>query len=250
MAQSNEAQVGNMVVSSATGTTFLILIQLASRIFTFASNQLILRALSPTVLGVAAQLELYQVSILYFSRESIRMAIQRQPVTSDSSAPKKNSAETPEKSDQAKNSIASQSVVNVSYLSILLGIPFAILFTTLYHRFASEQISGIPFFDLSVNITGLAALLELTIEPFFAVVQQRMWYEKRAAVEMPAAFFKSLTTCGFFLYSSRTGQNAGALPFALGHLTYSITLICGYSISLLRAKDRRFSFLPSFIKSR
>jgi oligosaccharide translocation protein RFT1 len=246
----NEARVSNALASSAPGTTFLILIQLASRIFTFASNQLILRTLSPTVLGIAAQLELYQVSILYFSRESIRLAIQRQPLAQPSTSSRQGSKQA-ESASRDRQSEASQSVVNVSYLSLLLGIPSAIVFTMLYERLAPRQALETPFFKESVIVTGMASFTELSIEPFFAVIQQHMWYDKRAAVEMPAAFLKSLTTCCAFLYASRIGQDVGALPFALGHLTYSIALIFGYCFSLLWAADERpFSFLPARIRSR
>ncbi|KAJ5585348.1 uncharacterized protein N7459_005148 [Penicillium hispanicum] len=249
MPLSSEAPMGNVLASSTTGTTFLILIQLASRTFTFASNQLILRTLSPIILGIAAQLELYQVSILYFARESIRLAIQRQPlapVPSSSSSKSASKAAT----SQDGQSVASQSIVNVSYLSIFIGVPTAVVFTMLYQRFAPVQASDTPFFSTSVVLTGLASLLELSIEPFFAVIQQRMWYEKRAAVELPAAFLKSLATCSSFLYASRANQDVGALPFALGHLSYAITLICGYCILLLPGVNgRQFSFLLTRIRS-
>lgn len=245
----NGARAG-AVASSVTGTTFLILIQLASRIFTFASNQLILRTLSPVLLGIAAQLELYQVSILYFSRESIRLAIQRQPLAQSSTSNRQGSKQADSTSRDGQSE-ASQSVVNVSYLSPLLGVPSAIIFTLLYERLAPRQALGVSFFRESVLVTGIASLMELSIEPFFAVVQQHMWYDKRAAVEMPAAFLKSLTTCCAFIYASRTGQSAGALPFALGHLAYSVALIFGYCFSLLRStNERHFSFLPARIRSR
>ncbi|KAJ5355347.1 uncharacterized protein N7496_012559 [Penicillium cataractarum] len=252
MSQPTEARMGNMLASSATGTTFLIMIQLASRIFTFASNQLILRTLSPIVLGIAAQLELYQVTILYFSRESIRLAIQRQPLTPVSTSPPeiKNDSKTDGPSSQDQLAVSSQSVVNVSYLSLCLGLPFTILVTSLYQYLAPVQAADIPFFKTSVAVTGFASLLELCIEPFFAVIQQRMWYEKRAAVEMPAAFLRSLVTCSSFLCASRINQPAGALPFALGHLSYSIALICGYCWTMFgKANERRFTFLLSKIRS-
>lgn len=241
--------------SSATGTTFLIMIQLASRIFTFASNQLILRSLSPIVLGIAAQLELFQVTILYFSRESIRMAIQRQPLVSSSSSSSKKdtAAKNNEQGSQGTNSqsIASQVVVNVSYLSIFLGLLFTAVFTRFYESLAPNQAQSTPLFNESVKVTALASLLELTIEPFFAVIQQRMWYEKRAAVEMPAAFLKSLVTCSSFFYASRQGIDVGPLPFALGYLTYSLALIVGYYWTLLWMPfTRGFSFLPMRIETR
>ncbi|KAJ5668802.1 hypothetical protein N7462_009872 [Penicillium macrosclerotiorum] len=257
MPQSGEARVGNRA-SSATGTTFLIMIQLASRIFTFASNQLILRSLSPVILGIAAQLELYQVSILYFSRESIRLATQRQPLTTlespASSQDGKDSNKPSEQSDtvsQDQQSVPLQSVINVSYLSLALGILSTFAFTVLYERLAPVQAIEIPFFQATVILTGLAALTELCVEPFFAVVQQNMWYEKRAAAEMPAAFLRSLVTCLLFLYASRVDRPIGALPFALGHLSYSISLVGGYCWFMLKtASDYQFSFLPTRIRSR
>lgn len=174
------------------------------------------------------------------------MAIQRQPLP-----PVVNRSKIPK--DAAKNteSIASQSVVNVSYLSVFLGVPIMIIFTILYRRFAAVQASETHFFGASVVVTGLASLLELTIEPFFAVIQQRMWYEKRAKVEMPAVFFKSLTTCSIFLYASRISRDLGALPFALGHLSYSLALIGGYCLTLLPgASDRYFSFGLAKLRTR
>ncbi|EPS31277.1 hypothetical protein PDE_06232 [Penicillium oxalicum 114-2] len=255
MSQPSQAhQTGNMLASSATGTTFLILIQLSSRVFTFASNQLVLRAMSPIILGIAAQLELFQVTILYFSRESIRMAIQRQPLQPVSTFSSASSSEADKKEDPetAKNylEIASQSVVNLSYLSLCLGLPLTILVTSLYQYFAPVQAAMTPFFYSSVVLTGLASLLELSIEPFFAVIQQRMWYEKRAAVEMPAAFLRSLVTCLSFGFASRRNQAVGALPFALGHLSYSLALVCGYCWTMLGgAGDRNFTYLLARIKS-
>lgn len=241
----NEASVKDALASSATGTSFLILIQLASRVFTFASNQLVLRALSPIILGIAAQLELYQASILFFSRESIRMAIQRQPAKTDSGPA------SSKISSQSSQSVSSQSVVNVSYLSLLLGVPSAVFLTLFYERLAPIQALQTPFFKISVAISGLASLVELSTEPFFAVIQQHMWYEKRAAVEMPAAFLKSLTTCSVFIYAFRTNRDVGALPFALGQLTYSIALALGYCMALLAgSKNQPFSFLPTRIQSR
>src|SRR5258708_162598 len=71
-----------VMAHSVSGTTHLILIQLISRASTFAVNQFILRALSPTILGIATQLELFSITTLYFSRESIRIAVQRQPLPS------------------------------------------------------------------------------------------------------------------------------------------------------------------------
>ncbi|KAJ5177482.1 uncharacterized protein N7500_000181 [Penicillium coprophilum] len=247
MVKADDARMGKILASSATGTSFLILIQLASRVFTFTSNQLILRTLSPVVLGIAAQLELFQVSILYFSRESIRMAIQRQPVPSPDN--KKQYLEAA--ATTTAPSVASQAAVNVSYLSLALGIPSSLIFTMLYQRFVPEEASKTAFFYPSVILIGVASLMELSIEPFFSVIQQHMLYEKRAAVEMPAAFLRSAVTSSTFIYASQVNYDLGVLPFALGHLSYSLALICGYSLALLRGTNTtRFSFLLTRMQSR
>ncbi|KGO43832.1 Uncharacterized protein PEX2_108610 [Penicillium expansum] len=249
MAKPDDVRMGNILASSATGTSFLILIQLASRVFTFASNQLILRTLSPVVLGIAAQLELFQVSILYFSRESIRMAIQRQPILSSPDNPKSSLEADSAATDS--QSVASQAVVNVSYLSLAIGIPASLLFTMLYQCFVPEEASETAFFYHSVILIGAASLMELSIEPFFSIVQQQMLYEKRAAVEMPAAFLRSAVTSSAFIYASQVNYDLGVLPFALGHLSYSLALIGGYSLALLRRTNTtRFSFLLTRIQSR
>ncbi|QQK43850.1 RFT1 [Penicillium digitatum] len=249
MANPDDARMGKILASSATGTSLLILIQLASRIFTFASNQLILRTLSPVVLGIAAQLELFQVSILYFSRESIRMAIQRQPIPFSPDNKKISLEADFEVTDS--QSVASQAVVNVSYLSLALGIPASLMFTMLYQCLVPEEASNTAFFYHSVILIGASSLMELSIEPFFSVVQQHMLYEKRAAVEMPAAFLRSAVTSSAFICASQVNHDLGVLPFALGHLSYSLALICGYSLVLLRGTNTtRFSFSLTRIQSR
>lgn len=247
MAQPDKNRFGRMLRSSASGTAFLIMIQLTSRIVTFIANQLILRKLSPAIVGIAAQLELYLTTILYFSRESIRVAIQRQP-----------SGTVVDKAEHSGNrevgtgdSTASQSVVNISYLSLAMGLPMTMALAMFYVHFASEKVSETPYYHTSVAITGVASLLELGVEPFFAVVQQHMLYEKRALVEIPAAFVKSVVVCSTFIWASKTSFNVGIFPFALGHLCHSLVLIGGYAATMpSTARKGGFSFLPMRIKSR
>lgn len=257
MAPSEENNLSKLLTSSVSGTSFLIAIQVFSRLFTFVANQLVLHTLSPAILGVATQLELYLISILYFSRESIRVAIQKQPLGLyfDAHGGKKkqdDATKAPSSIDAARQSaLSSQTVVNMSYLSLGLGIPLALTFAGFYVRFAAEEVSQTPFYRMSVAITAVSSLLELSVEPIFAVVQQHMLYKKRAAVEMTAALVKSLVVCGCFAWASWTGYTIGILPFALGHLCYSCTLVVGY-IQVTRdvRKQWRFSLLLSRLKSR
>ncbi|RHZ49888.1 uncharacterized protein CDV56_101622 [Aspergillus thermomutatus] len=254
MSKPDRPHTRRALASSVSGTTLLVMIQLVSRLFTFVANQLVLRNLSPATLGVATQLELFMVTILYFSREAIRLAIQRQPLDS-LSFPDINRQEKSrmacDKEIEAQ-SMATQSIVNMSYLSLGIGIALAILFGTSYIQFAAEQVAQTSFYHSSVAIVCLASILELCTEPFFAVVQRYTLYKTRATVEMAAAFVKSLTMCGLFIWASWNGNNVGILPFALGHLSYALVLLCGYSAALSNATSgwQHFSFLPSRIRTR
>ncbi|KAF7173554.1 hypothetical protein CNMCM5623_005771 [Aspergillus felis] len=253
MSKPDRLRTRRALASSVSGTTLLVLIQLVSRLFTFVANQLVLRNLSPATLGVATQLELFMVTILYFSREAIRLAIQRQPLDSlsfpDISNQEKSRIVCDKKTDA--QSMATQSIVNMSYLSLGIGIALSILLGNSYIQFAAEQVAQTSFYHSSVAIVCLASILELCTEPFFAVVHRYMLYKTRATVEMAAAFVKSLTTCGLFIWASWNGNNVGILPFALGHLSYALVLLCGYSAALSNAASRwHFSFLPSRIRTR
>ncbi|EAW13775.1 Rft domain protein [Aspergillus clavatus NRRL 1] len=147
-------------------------------------------------------------------------------------------------------SMATQSVVNMAYLSLGIGIPVTTLLGASYTRFASEKVSRTHFYRESVVLTSIASVLELSTEPFFAVVQHCMLYKIRAIVEMVAAFAKSITTCGIFAWASWNGYDIGILPFALGHIAYSLVLLCGYSGAIASAPSRtRFSFLLTRIKT-
>lgn len=249
-----DRDINKMPMSSTSSMTFLVAIQVISRALTFAANQVLLRHLSPEILGISTQLELYSVSTLYFSRESLRMAIQRQPL-SLSGAAKEESDEHHAKrmvpDDGKVDSIASQSVVNVSYISLGLGTPLVMIFAACYLHVAQEEVSESPFFRTSLAIVGIASVLELATEPFFAVVQQRMLYKMRAAVETTAACTKSLLTCGISIWATWASLDIGVLPFALGYLAYSIALFCGYLATMPQvSREKHFSFFLTPIKPR
>ncbi|KAL5332162.1 Rft protein-domain-containing protein [Aspergillus crustosus] len=241
----------NMLVPAVSGTAMLICVQLASRLFIFASNQMILRSLSPSTLGIAAQVDLFLISIIYFSRESIRAAIQRQPVQS-SSATSITLQDTVSSSDKSKTetqATSSQSIVNMSYLSIVMGFVVSLTSVALYLHFVSIEVSETAYYRASVAVTAAAALIELGSEPFFAVLQHYMLYSKRAAVEISAAFFKNLITSGVSMWAAWGGHSLGALPFALGHLSYSLILFGGYYLAAIyQSSSWHFSLLPLPIK--
>ena len=118
------------VAASAKGATFLILLQIASRALTFALNQVLLRFLSPGLLGAAVQLELFVISVHHFARESLRVACQRQT-----------------------DAGGIQAAVNLSYLGILGGLPIVLI---LARGYLSTTYPYVPFFVESLRVCELA----------------------------------------------------------------------------------------------
>ncbi|KAF2727004.1 Rft-1-domain-containing protein [Polyplosphaeria fusca] len=216
--------MSNSVLSaSAKGATFLILLQVGSRALTFVVNQILLRFLSPELLGVSAQLELFfSISVLYFARESLRVALQRQ-------------------------AHGTQTVVNLSYLAVFFGIPLIYGLAILWLR---SETPKAPYFVDALNLYCLATFIELLTEPAFSAVQQKLLYKIRASAETTATLLRCFGTCGSAIWASKSGLNLGVLPFAIGQLAYSLALLCVYTYKLWPiTTQHHFSLLPKPIPS-
>ncbi|KAK1816000.1 Oligosaccharide translocation protein rft1 [Friedmanniomyces endolithicus] len=211
------------VSASAKGATFMVLLQIGSRAITFALNQVLLRFLSPQLLGVAVQLELYIISTLYFSRESLRIATQRR---SDGGV---------------------QAAINLSYLAIIAGLPVGAL---LAHLYLQSNYPDVPYLTTALRINELTAMVELLSKPAFVAVQQNMLYKTRAAAEATAVIMKTLATAGLVFWSRHKGYDLGVLPFAAGELAYSISLTIVYltqTVGVARLKG--FTLTPKRIQA-
>ncbi|KNG48099.1 oligosaccharide translocation protein rft1 [Stemphylium lycopersici] len=215
--------MSNSILSaSAKGATFLILLQVASRALTFAVNQILLRFLSPELLGVSAQLELFSISVLYFARESLRVALQRQ-------------------------AHGTQAVVNLSYLALFFGTPLAYLLALLWFR---SDTPDVPYFVEALVLYCLATFLELLSEPAFSAVQQKLLYKVRASAESSATLLRCIGTCGSAILASQAGLDIGVLPFAVGQLAYALALLVVYSYKTWPvAKADGFSLFPEKLPS-
>jgi oligosaccharide translocation protein RFT1 len=216
------------------GASLLIVLQLGSRLITFVANQLLLRFLTAPLLGLSTQLEVYYLSVLFFARESLRVAIQRQG-TSDASKNTETRAIRRE----------SQAVVNLGYLAIVLGFFLSIGLGWMYLSYAAESLLQTPFLIQSVYLYGLAAVIELLSEPCFVLMQMRLQFGARAAAESAATFLRCLVVFGSAFVASKRHLELGVLPFALGQLVYGVTLLAVYLISGYGlAKTIGFSLLP------
>ncbi|KAL9580990.1 MAG: hypothetical protein Q9212_004158 [Teloschistes hypoglaucus] len=214
------------------GATYLILVQVGSRALTFLVNQILLRFLSPELLGISTQLELYSTSVLFFARESLRVALQREDVEGAEAfveEHRKRPQVNPKFKTQGRKA---QEVVNLSYLAIALGLPLAFIFASLYIRNADTSVITTPYIQPSLNIYLLATILELCSEPCFALAQQQMLYGVRASAETIATFSRCLLTCGTVLWATKADFAVGALPFAIGQLGYAVILNIVYLTQL------------------
>ena len=231
---SEKEKSASLLANSARGASFLVFLQIASRALTFIVNQVLLRYLSPQLLGISSQLELYTISVLYFSRESLRVALQRLGR---------------DENDVRASARRAQEAVNLSYTAIALGPPLAFAFARFYLRRATPAVMAIPYFEDSLNLYAVATIIELCVEPCFVVAQLQMLYGLRASAETVATIARCILTCGSAIWASRNERPIGALPFAFGQLGYALTLNLFY-FARLWPQSRGFSLTPRWIKAK
>ncbi|KAL2435574.1 Oligosaccharide translocation protein RFT1 [Exophiala dermatitidis] len=240
---------------SGSGAVLLILIQVASRALTFIGNQFLLRFLSPSLLGIAVQLELVSVTSLYFARESLRVALQRKGSLTTVPPPGGgvvNSSKGPDEStsNSTTDSIAShateaQTVINLSYLAVLLGFGISTFFGISYLQSAPAEVTQSPYFDISFQIYAVATLVELLAEPAFVVIQQKALFKERARAETSAAVARCLAACLAAVLGHRRGLDPSILPFAVGQAAYAVVLLLLYFVPVVQISKRdKFSLIP------
>lgn len=232
------------------GVSLLIALQVLSRLATFSVNQLLLRFLTAPLLGLAAQLDMYYLSVLFFARESLRVAVQRQGVAQlhPAPAPEKQTGGQAEHGGGVRGCARQgQAVVNLGYLAVLLGAGLTILLAWLYLASAAAATLQTPYLVTSLRLYGLAAMIELFSEPCFLLMQIRLRLGARAAAESTATVLRCAVvfTSAVWASTRRHNQDVGVLPFALGQLAYGLSLSLVYWASTRRlAGEDGFSLLP------
>ncbi|TVY43315.1 Oligosaccharide translocation protein [Lachnellula subtilissima] len=197
-----------------------------SRALTFIVNQILLRYLSPELLGISTQLEVYSISVLFFARESLRVAIQRQTEEPENGKDKgtKDEKVPPGHVDGRTAAGKTQAIVNLAHLSIYLGVVFAVILAWLYLRYTDPIVLQTPYFQGAFKLYSIAAVWELLAEPCFVVVQHKSLIKIRGRAEAVATVLRCLMTCGSAIWASRNGVDIGVLPFALGQAMYAVSL--------------------------
>jgi oligosaccharide translocation protein RFT1 len=249
--------------SIAGGASLLIALQIVSRLLTFLANQLLLRFLTAQQLGLATQLEVYYLSVLFFSRESLRVAVQRTDLaksvmTADGgekdAASREGEGETMiqgrdgaagRRSENRGPGVSStppaganedptpreQAIVNLGYLPPLLSLAIAPVLAYAYLRSLPSTLSQNVVGPL--GIYALASAVELLAEPGFALAQSRLSFKTRAAIEALATLARCATT--FVWVAVTTASHRGSVSresiaaFAIGQLVYGTVVFLGYA---------------------
>ena len=200
----------NVLGASARGASYLILLQLFTRLLTFTFNQLILRHTSPSTFGFATiQLDLLSSTILFLSREGFRIALQRSSSPTDL-----------------------QRTINLAYIPLIPGLLGGLVGCYALYHGADTQVRQIGGFGASIVLYGLATTVELLSEPCFAVVQQLLLFRTRSLAEGTAVLARCTVTYLSVMYFVKRGrlEEFAAVPFGLGQLAYATVLTGVYLV--------------------
>lgn len=226
--------------SNISGASLLMLTQALSKLLTFMLNQMLVRLISPTLYGVSAYLDFLYSTTLFFSREAERLAIQRTPPASDLQYTYK-------------------SIVNFGYVPLIVGLPIsAIIFVWQFKSDTFTEINHIAYqFKFTVLAYWLLAIVELFMEPIYALNQYKLNFGKRSKYEAIAVFLRCVSTFAVVFVVSKLTKNDGdeflkngllLFGFALGQLIYSLTLFFSYNLSF-STFDLELSLFPAKIST-
>ncbi|KAM0786193.1 hypothetical protein ACM66B_006998 [Microbotryomycetes sp. NB124-2] len=186
-------------------TVSLVALQLCSRLFSFALNQLLLRSTTAEALGVATiGFEVLRDTSLFLIREGLRGAIVRSRTT-----------------DVAHSGSA---FTRTRYLPLMLS-PAIFAFFGLYAKVATPTPKPASF-NLTLALYAVSALLELWSEPFYllALARWETMTSARVRVEGLAVGIKSVATLATIM---RGGSRFALLSFGVGQVAYATTLLIG-----------------------
>ncbi|KAG7665796.1 RFT1 [[Candida] subhashii] len=233
--QENEPNQQLPQPKAASGVYGLIIIQIITKLFTFLLNQLLIRFISPKIFGIASYLEFITSTILFFSREAVRLSVQRiQAGRNDDGGTKGNQFRIGTRSGSL------QSVINFGFLACGLGL--GVLSMVGYWQYRTDMFQ-ITFMKLSLwqyssLLIIFSILLELIIEPVFLIYQFELDFSRRSKFEGLAIFLKCVMTFVVVVLGksmdSESFEGIGVLAFSFGRFVYSLTLFITYSISFLK----------------
>jgi oligosaccharide translocation protein RFT1 len=199
------------------------LVSILQKIVTFTLNQCLLRNTTPTVFGKTIQFELFLSTMLFLSREGIRLSILR-------------------KSNIIKDDNRDlQMIINLSW------IPFALMFLSLV---TIVRFVRVPDEDLKLFVYyNVSALLESAGEPWYNVSCLLGNVNIRLYAEGIAMVARAISTVVFVVYYDWELSGFGLAQIIYGFV-YTASLICLSWLSTSRNDTTFLSLVPRFIWSR
>lgn len=217
---------------NASGATFLIMVQFLTKLLTFTLNQMLIRFISPTIFGISTYLEFLLSTILFFSREGVRLSIQR---------------------TESKNEQALQTIINFGSLPMIVGTPLAIaIFYWQYQSALFQQtILQLSYYKITLSLLAVLIVLEWVAEPIYVIYQYQLNFRLRSKFESLAIFNRCITTFVVIAgakYTSIVAETDGmaVLAFAMGQFSYSATICIFYFYSFY-STFKKVSLFPTVI---
>lgn len=202
-------------MSLLNGASVLIISQAATKAFTFVSNQLLVHNISPQIFGIAAYLEFIVNTVLFFSREAERMAIQRASTGSETEI--------------------RQIISNFAVLPLLLGFPIsaAVFLLQRSSDLYRTVFAPLRFSTWSIALIAALILFELLSEPAYALNQYNLNFRLRSKIESSAVFAKCVVTFVGVILSKKAAlesfEGLAVASFAAGQFAYSLVNLLAYS---------------------
>lgn len=213
------------------GVTSLAGAQLLAKLLAFVLNQLLIKFSGARDLGVASQLDLLVGTALALGRDALRLASQRQTATRLNH---KSEYTTDGRAVLGTLVGACQETINLGWTAALVGTTLVIGISGALQLRDSWPASAI-------SVAAFAAIIELMSEPCYLLIQLKLRLEKRARAESLASVVR-VSTVAIALLIFHLSPFIG---FAIGHLSYAMTLAAMYYGSTSKAaRDDGFSLLP------
>lgn len=242
-----KASSGDQILEKSTkGATFLMMGQLFTKLITFVLNSVLVRFLSPRIFGITAFLDFIVGTVLFFSREAIRLSTLRIKEREDD--------ESGSSEDSKGQSDVLQTAVNFAHISMRIGIPLSIVLITWQYRNINSYFVGLPYFTWSILLIWLSIIVELLSEPLFIVNQFMLNYGKRSQFESVSVTVGCLLNCAVILSfekswlfpsndkSESSKEGVAILAFAIGKLGHSAVLLLCYYYDYLRTFAPKMQF--------
>jgi len=182
----------------------LLQVRTGQRVATFVLNQALVRSVSPSVFGFAAiELELLLATVLFLSREGLRLALMRTKVL----ATGQNTAE--------------RLAINLSWASVPVGCVVAAA-TGMFFTWRTSSSDELAQSKLAITLFCLGAVLETLVEPLYILSQNHLMYGLRGTLEMLAM------TCRCLVTYALVQLGHGTAAFGAAQVVFAVILVAGY----------------------